>query len=238
MKFINSNNLCNKNSLLKNSKKKYKFFSTLFYFFLINYNKNNKKFNYNLNNSVLLDFFFYKKSLIKKEQKYILSSDIISFLSTNGNNHFKNTILYFNMFSLFYKLMLLNKLDNNSILTDYKYYKEFLYNFSLYSNYNNFNYLLNWVFSWIQPMFAIECSIVSKKYRKKLKRKYLYRIKYIKKFQRKSKTIKWITQYSKTLPNKNFKNQQFLTYLDLLFNYKNSYIYNKKLLVYKKLFKI
>jgi hypothetical protein len=33
-------------------------------------------------------------------------------------------------------------------------------------------------------------------------------------------------------------NRQLLVYLDLFLNYKNSYLYDKKLLVYKKVFKI
>ena len=74
-------------------------------------------------------------------------------------------------------------------------------------------------------MFCIECSVVPKKYKRKLKKKYLYKVKYLNKGKRTSKVLNWITKYSNTLKNFNFLNRQLLVYLDILLNYKNSYIY-------------
>jgi hypothetical protein len=45
-------------------------------------------------------------------------------------------------------------------------------------------------------------------------------------------------KYSNTLKNYKFLDRHLLVYLDLLLNYKNSYLYSKKLLVYKKIFKL
>ena len=194
------------------------------------YNKVDKYF-YNLSN------FLYYSSINKLQNKktLLLSSDLTPFLSKGGNN-LKNTVLLFNMFSKFYKM------SYNPFMalkfTSYKYYKEFFYNFYRYNSYSNLNYLLNWIFTWAQPMFCIECSVVPKKYKRKLKKKYLYKIKYLNKIRRVSKVLNWIVKYSNTIKNFNFLNRQFLVYLDLLLNYKNSYIYNKKLLIYKKIFKL
>ena len=87
-------------------------------------------------------------------------------------------------------------------------------------------------------MFYIECSVVPKKYRKKLKKKYLYKIKYLNKNRRLNKILNWISKYTNTLKNYSLLNRQLLVYLDLLLNYKNSYVYNKKILIYKKVFKL
>jgi len=200
-------------------------------FFLVKIRNNNFKLYDNL------IIFLFNNSINKMQNKktLLLLSDFIPFLSKGGNN-FKNSVLLFNTFSKFYKMSFnpftLVKFDS------YKYSKEFFYNFFRYTNYNNINYLLTWIFSWAQPMFCIECSVVPKKYRRKLKKKYLYKIKYLNKVRRVSKVLNWIVKYSNTLKNFSFINRQLLVYLDLLLNYKNSYVYNKKLLIYKKIFKV
>ena len=181
----------------------------------------------------LFDFLYY--NIKYKKNNLIVLSKVTPFLIKKGNL-FKNSILLFNLFTKFYKIIFSK---NTSLkLDDYKYYKEFFYNFSRYSNYKNINYLLNWIFFLIEPMFYVECSVVPKKYRKKLKKKYLYKIKYLNKSKRTNKILNWITKYSNTLKNFKFLNRQLLVYLDLFLNYKNSYLYDKKLLVYKKVFKI
>lgn len=87
-------------------------------------------------------------------------------------------------------------------------------------------------------MFYIDCMAVPKKYKKKLKKKYLYKVKYLNKTKRINKALKLINNYSNSLKYFNFSDRIFFTYLDLILNYKNSYIFNKKLIIYKKIFKI
>ena len=199
---------------------------------LLNLVKVHKKFTY-----ALFDFLYYnnRSDVQPKKVNYIISSRTISFFIKGGNS-FTNSILMYNLFTQFYKIMY----NNTSVfqLNNYKYYKEFFYNFTRYKNYKNLNYLLNWIFFLVEPMFHIECSVVPKKYRKKLKKKYLYKIKYLNKNKRINKILNWISRYSNTIKNYSFLNRQMVVYLDLLLNYKNSYIYNKKLLIYKKVFKV
>lgn len=200
--------------------------------FLLDFLKLHKKFTYNLS-----EYLYYNskyKTLLKNN--LIVSSKVVSSF-IQGGNFFKNSILLNNIFTKFYKLM--HNSNNSSLkFNDYRYYKEFLYNFSRYNNYNNLNYLLNWVFYLIEPMFHIECSIVPKKYRKKLKKKYLYKIKYLNKNKRINKILSWISKYSNTLKTYSILNRKLLVYLDLFLNYKHSYIYSKKISIYKKVFKI
>ena len=181
----------------------------------------------------LFDFLYY--NIKYKKSSLIVLSKVTPFLIKKGNL-FKNSVLLFDLFTKFYKIIFSKNIGLR--LNDYMYYKEFFYNFSRYDSYKNINYLLNWIFFLIEPMFYVECSVVPKKYRKKLKKKYLYKIKYLNKNKRINKILNWITKYSNTIKNFKFVNRQLLVYLDLFLNYKNSYLYGKKLLVYKKVFKI
>lgn len=228
MKFCSYNNFWVKKARKKNNL--YFLYYNLFY----NENLVKKNFKYKLINFLYNSSIDFNHVHLKKNN-LIISSKIISNLSKGGNN-FQNSLLIYNVFSNIYKIFFNNFSYENFKI--YKYSKEFFYNFFRYSNYNNFNYLINWIFSWSNPMFCIECSVVPKKYRRKLKKKYLYKIKYLNKIKRISKILSWILQYANTLKNFKFLNRIFITYLDLLLNYKNSYLYNKKLLIYKKIFKI
>ena len=87
-------------------------------------------------------------------------------------------------------------------------------------------------------MFFMDCVVVPKKYRKKLKKKYLYKIKYLSNTSRLNKGLKLIKNYKNSLKYYSNFNRELFCYLDLILNYKNSYIYLKKLDVYKKVFQI
>jgi len=205
--------------------------------FFLNYNVyynslvDKKNIKYKLNNFIYINL----NNISINNNNVLPSSSIIPFLLNKGNS-FQNSVLFYKIFFNIYKIFFNNfSYDSFKI---YKYSKEFFYNFFRYKNYNSINYILNWVFSWAKPMFCIECSVVPKKYRRKLKKKYLYKVKYLNKIKRTSKILNWIVQYTNTLKNFKFLNRSIIVYLDLLLNYKNSYIYNKKLLIYKKIFKI
>ena len=89
----------------------------------------------------LTTFLTYNKhTTIKIKQNNILLSSFIPFFIKNGNT-LKNSILFFNVFTNFYKTIFNDKLKMQ--LEQYKYYKEFFYNFSFYNNYRNTSYLLS-----------------------------------------------------------------------------------------------
>jgi hypothetical protein len=241
LKFINLNKKSSNFSIKNKRNTRFnnnKFFYINFFFFLTSqsiFNVHKKFLIY------LSDFLYYNRNLINYSKdsfltkNLLLSSSIIPFIIKNGNT-FTNSVQFFNLFTKFYTMSFSDILVEK--FNSYKYYKEFFYNFKRYNNYKNLNFLLSWVFSWMQPMFHIECSTVPKKYRKKLKKKYLYKIKYLNKNKRLNKAINWVVKYANTLKNYKFSDRHLLVYLDLLLNYKNSYLYNKKLLVYKKIFKL
>ena len=84
----------------------------------------------------------------------------------------------------------------------------------------------------------MDCVVVPKKYRKKLKKKYLYKIKYLSATNRISRCLKLIKNYKNSLKYYSNFNRELFCYLDLMLNYKYSYIYLKKIDIYKKVFQI
>lgn len=218
-----------------------------------------KKLNHNLN---LFKEVGYKKNILNTINYLNLQSEnkinfyfLFSNLKNSNNTNFKltgkinitnylikqgkyeqNLIANYKSLELFFKLLIL---QNSEFLNQqYTYSKEFIHNFCNFKNFKNSKFLLNWIFSWTQPIFFLDCSVVPKKYKKKLKKKYLYKIKYLNKNVRLKKGLKWITNYSNTLNYYSNTNRMLFTYLDLALNYKNSYIYQKKINIYKKIFKI
>jgi len=194
------------------------------YFYYSNLNVINSIFN-----SKLEIKLYFKQQNQKKQIK------VLGYLLKTGNFSL-NAINSFNVFSRIYKLLFIN---NSTLLTlNYKYTKEFLYNFFKYTNYNNFFFILNWILNWVKPMFFMDCVVVPKKYRKKLKKKYLYKIKYLSHSTRLNKSLKLIKNYKNSLKYYSNFNRELFCYLDLILNYKYSYIYLKKIDVYKKVFQI
>lgn len=225
----------------------------------LNYNDKTKKqyiLQKNINYINYLNFFYYK-NLSKKIHKNIANSyflnlsnnftcvdnkvvsnkirGLVNFFFNNGN-FMRSSITLFDVFSKLY-ILFYNK-DSSILNKNYKYFKEFFYNFSISKDYNNINFLNNWLVGWNELIFTIECTVVPKKYRKKLKKKYLYKVKYLNKGKRLNKIFNWLSKYSNSIKNFNCVNRLLLVYLDTVLNYKNSYMYNKKLLVYKKIFRI
>lgn len=228
MKFLNSNI-----SYYNISKNKDKYLS-----FLSNYKNlqviniiifKNKKF------KSYMSSYIYSNLSKKIKTSQSICNNLFSYSVKSGNFN-KNSINNYSVFSKIYSLLF----SNGSYLysSNYKYAKEFLYNFYKYSSYNNFNFLLNWIISWIKPIFFIDCTVVPKKYRKKIKKKYLYKVKYLSSKIRINKSLKWIQNYKNSLRIHSIFNRELFSYLDLLLNYKLSYVYLKKIIIYKKIFKV
>ena len=222
--------------------------------------RQNKKFNlkkknekFNLQSFYLNFFLFYKFFLLKFNfynlfiNLYLYNNNILSFYNSNSNNNIlsfnikngkfiSNLINYSNVFKYIYNFLVNHNLNLN--LFEYKYLKEFLFNFNKYSNYNNYLFLINWILSFINPIFFIECSSVPKKYKKKLKKNYLYKIKYLNKSLRIKKSLRFINNFSNSLQYFKLSDRYIISYLDLLLNYKKSFIYQKKINAYKHIFKV
>lgn len=197
------------------------------YIYINKLNKNYiKKDILNLNKSII--FYNQVKNITKISDWKLL----FNFLTKNGN---KNTLVkhFLNSLSFFY-----NKVKFGNFGSMYSYYNEFKFNNIIDTNFNNVIYLLNWMVSINSFTFDIQCLATPKKYKKKTKAKYSYKIVYIPKHKRLKRLFKWL-QNSISITKINTLDKRLSKNLfDLFLNYKNNNLYTKKLLIYKKVFKL
>ena len=184
---------------------------------------------------ILIDFNFFK---INYNNKIIASYSnnntkfLFNFLTKNGNKvtllkHFLNSLAFF-----YYKL----KFNNSENF--YSYYNEFKFNSTSNLNFNNIIYLLNWMIAFNSFTFDIQCLSTPKKYKKKTKLKYSYKITYIPKHKRLKRLYKWFNNLITTTKINKLNDRILKNLFDLFLNYKNNNLYIKKLLIYKKVFKL
>ncbi len=213
---------------------------------------------FNLNNSIYMYFIWYiyfQKNRMKNFNqffiRYFLSNNIVKnnskIISKDILNKLNRTFMvsgyklksYINVHYSFFKLYsMLNIEIFNSISKSYVYFKEFLFNSVLDKSLSNAYNIINWLFFWYQPMFYVKCSLVPKKYRKKLKKKYVYSASYVDVLKRKNIALRWILFFLNTFNSYKAKNRLLLLFSDLIFNFKNSIVYTRKIKMYKKVFKL
>lgn len=146
---------------------------------------------------------------------------------------------YCAVMSSFFKVYSVINLDvYREISKSYLYLKEFLFNKDLNKELNSVVSIMGWLFFWYQPIFCVKCSLVPKKYRKKLKKKYVYTVSYIDPIRRKNISLRWMLHFLDSFSSYRFSNRLFLLLSDLIFNFKKSIMYDRKVRMYKKMFKI
>ena len=185
---------------------------------------------------LLYNFFIYYIFIIVYNLNNILKQTKSIYFIFDKIFKNKNLLLFFNIFIFFYNFFYNNK--DIFLICDYKYINVFFYNFFKYSNYNNFLFIFKWILNLVKPIFFIECSLIPKKYIKKLKKIYIYKIKYLSLYYRIYKSLKLIKNYINYINYKNIIYRYIFCYLDLILNYKFSYIYIKKIQIYKKIFNL
>jgi hypothetical protein len=66
----------------------------------------------------------------------------------------------------------------------------------------------------------------------------MYSVSYIESHKRNNFAIHWLLFFLTNFNNYKLNNRIFLLFTDLLFNFKNSIIYKRKIQMYKKVFKL
>lgn len=182
--------------------------------------------------------YFFSNNIVKHKTKAISKDILNKLVRTFMVSGFKIKS-YNNVHYSFFKLYsMLNIEIFNSISKNYVYFREFLFNNMLDRSLNNAYNIVNWLFFWYQPMFYVKCSLVPKKYRKKLKKKYVYSASYVDILKRRNIALRWILFFLNTFNSYKTKNRLLLLFSDLIFNFKNSVVYTRKIKMYKKVFKI
>ncbi len=189
---------------------------------------------------------FFDKFLLKyliagtvnKQRSYLQNSTLNKLYRTfivSG----KKIKAYSTIMSSFFKVYSVINLEiYKEVSKSYLYFKEFLFNKELNKEFNSVSSIVNWLFFWYQPIFCVKCSLVPKKYRKKLKKKYVYSVNYIDPTRRKNISLRWMLHFMDNFSSYKLNNRLFLLFSDLIFNFKKSVMYERKVIMYRKMFKI
>jgi len=162
---------------------------------------------------------------------------LVSFFLKRGKIN-KQVNLLLSVFSHIYRYTL-NKLSVDGLVFN-KYFniKEFIFILTNDRYLNNISTILKWVITLNYSQFDLNIQKVSKKYKKKSKQKYLYKIKYLNKRKQINKVLKWIYLSNYNFNTYSFKKRCLLNILDLLLNFKKSNLFLKKTMIYKNFLKI
>ena len=77
--------------------------------------------------------------------------------------------------------------------------------------------------------------MVPKKYRKKLKCKFIFKLNYVKEFKKNKKVLRWLYLYNLKFNNYSIKDRLFNSIIYTFFEDRESFLYNKKIIIYKKM---
>jgi hypothetical protein len=107
---------------------------------------------------------------------------------------------------------------------------------SFFKDINNFNvnFILLWLYNFLNPIFDMVCYEVPKKYKKKLKKNYFFKLKYNYYNVRKKISYKWLYKYANEFNDRKFSKRLFKSIFLTFCKGKNSYLYNKKINIYTK----
>ena len=188
--------------------------------------------------------FFFK---ISKNQKLFFNS--IKSNQLISNNFFDDYINFFfkSGFKKKIKLQLLKSFNffflffyNNNIQWDNFQKNINILKNSLFLNFNFFkiNLILKLLINLINPVFDVICYNVPKTYKKKLKKNYFFKLKYLNNNLRAKRALKWLYLYSLNFNDKLFFKKIFKSIFFTFLEGKNSFLYKKKIQIYKKIIKI
>lgn len=101
----------------------------------------------------------------------------------------------------------------------------------------NFSYIFSITSNLIKPPFVVKSILVPKKLRKKTKQKYLIKIVYKNENKRLKNAYKQLYYYSNKFNDSNFDVRLYKSILFSFLDWKNSYLFKLKSMVFKKFFK-
>lgn len=188
---------------------------------------------------------FVKKNIFNKKTNYGIKHNI-KLLSLKRNKNLSLNNLLIN--SWIKKGLKLNFLKNYNIFLerfffllthDKQFFQdqpnfEFVYDLLRSKNYNyNLIYLLLEPMYVLEHMFDLKLKKLNKKMKKKYKKKYIYTVKYLHISKRLKNTLSMFYFSSNSYNHKKYYDRIFFTFLNIIFNTKNTPIWNRKLNVYK-----
>jgi len=177
----------------------------------------------------LINFNYLKGSFVLK-YKYSMLTYFIPFLIKNGKklNTINNVL---NSMSSIYQNL---KFTNNSNFESFFFLDQFKHYLNTTEEAYNLNILLNWIISIYKPVFDIKAFNIPKIHKKKTNKLLLFKILYLSDKNRLKTAFKHISTVIKKDQASKFNTRIINTMLDMLLNYKKSYLYCRKIYIYEQ----
>ncbi len=177
----------------------------------------------------LINYDYLKGKFILK-YKYSMLTYFIPFLLKNGKKLYTiNTML--KSLSAIYQNLNYNNVDN---FNNYSYINQFKHYIDTTDDVYNINFLIHWIINIYKPVFDIKCFNVPKMHKKKSDKSVLFKVLYLSDKNRLKTAYKHISINIKKDNSSNFDNRISNTFLDMLLNYKKSYLYTRKMYIYEQ----
>lgn len=220
----------------------YDYKNNFFYFYYLNINNNiddEDVNNFSFNSKFFKNFFFFRKTnkgvknnvklqSFQRNKNFDLNNLLINSWVKKGKK-----LLFLKHYNIFlnYFWYLIN--TNNNYFLSYPN-TQFIYDLLILKKYNyKLHNLLKNPLEMLEHMFELKLKKLNKKMKKKHKKKYIYTIKYLHKPKRLKNVLNMFYSSSNFYNNKKYYDRIFFTFLNIIFNTKNSPIWEKKLSTYK-----
>lgn len=189
----------------------------------------------------------FNNILVKKKIKYTTSSLLsvkrnynmslidrfLNFLVKKGLKIRYMRVLSESITKLYFLFFFFNK----TLANESKYYRDMFLIVPNFLNFYNFQTILLFFNSMLEPFFYMRVKKVEKKYRKKLKKKFTIQPIYVKPNKRNSFVLRSIINYTNLFSSYALSERLFLAIFKSLTEQKYSFLYRRKLFMYSKLFK-
>lgn len=177
----------------------------------------------------LINYDYIKGKFILK-YKYSMLTYFVPFLLKNGKKLYTiNSIL--NSISSIYQNLNYNNVNN---FNNYSYINQFKHYIDTTDDVYNINFLIHWIINIYKPVFDIKCFNIPKMHKKKSDKSVLFKVLYLSDKNRLKTAYKHISINIKKDNSSDFNNRISNTFLDMLLNYKKSYLYTRKMYIYEQ----
>lgn len=177
----------------------------------------------------LINYNYIKGRFILK-YKYSMLTYFIPFLLKNGKklqtiNNISNSI------SNIYKNLNYNNVSN---FNNFSYINQFKHYIDTTDDVYNINFLIHWIINIYKPVFDVKCFNIPKVHKKKSDKSVLFKVLYLSDKNRLKTAYKHIAINIKKDQSNKLNNRIINTFLDMLLNYKKSYLYTRKIYIYEQ----
>lgn len=172
----------------------------------------------------------YIKGRFILKYKYSMLTYFIPFLLKNGKKlQTVNNIL--NSISNIYQNLNYNNVNN---FNNFSYINQFKHYIDTTDDVYNVNFLIHWIINIYKPVFDVKCFNIPKMHKKKSDKSVLFKVLYLSDKNRLKTAYKHIAINIKKDQSNNINNRIINTFLDMLLNYKKSYLYTRKIYIYEQ----